>query len=204
MYFILIAAVGYTCWNEYPYKYRISFSAMRPIIISHFLLDKKYRALKRALKREPFSQKSSDLFEFFQTNDLRTAQQKVLRDFQRFFSTSEMHALVYNITRIKTKGYVDAFGSLYTDTNYLLPHDDRLETRTVAFILYLSTLRNGDGGELCFFTTDEKNNPQKVSQMYRPQENTLLLFPVSKKSWHCVKEVIKPVKRYAIGGWFHG
>lgn len=177
---------------------------MRPIIISYFLPDKKYRALKRALEREPFSQKSSDLFEFFQTNDLRTAQQLVLRNFQRFLSTPKMHALMYSLTGIKTKGYVDAFGSLYTDTNYLLPHDDRLESRKVAFIFYLSTLHHGDGGELCFFSVNKKNNPLKISQIYRPQENTLLLFPVSKKSWHCVKEVVKSVKRYAIGGWFHG
>jgi len=177
---------------------------MQLIIIHHFLPFSQYNSLKDALCKEQFSSKSSDLFDFFQTCDLYTAKQKKLREFQRFLSTKEMHAFVFSLTGIKTKGQADAFGSLYADTNYLLPHDDRLETRKVAFILYLSTLRLGDGGELCFFSADKNNNPVKISKIYRPQENTFLLFPVSKKSWHCVKEVTVNTKRYAIGGWFHG
>ncbi len=182
----------------------VSNTPISHIFLPHFLVQKRYASLKTALLNESFYPKSSDLFDLSQTSDLRTAKQPLLRDFQRFLSSSEMHELISAVTDIKTRGQVDAFGSLYTDTDYLLPHDDRLESRKVAFVFYLSTLTRSDGGELAFFETDRKHNPTKEIKLYRPKENALLLFTVSKRSWHCVREIRKPVKRYAIGGWFHG
>mgnify|MGYP003342408719 CR=1 FL=1 len=49
---------------------------------------------------------------------------------------------------IKLNKKVDLFASLYQDTDFLLPHDDKLESRKIAFIIYLSNLEKKDGGEV--------------------------------------------------------
>lgn len=176
-----------------------------PHVLIHDFLDTKfYNRLKRALLNEEFIPKSSDLFEFNQTVDLRSCADPLLREFQKLLSEKATHALIKSITGISTKGEVDGFGSHYTDTHYLLPHDDRLEKRKVAYILYCSSLDEDDGGQLDLFLSDKKDNPTKVITSYVPQENSLMLFPVTSRSWHQVREVVSDADRLAIGGWFYG
>ena len=182
------------------------YSSPKPfphILIHGFLQKKEYAAVDHALQKEKFSLKNSDLFQFQQTADLRTAEQETLRTFQKWLSSQ--HALIFSVTKKKTKGQVDAFGSLYSDTDYLLPHDDRLESRKVAFILYFSTLSRKNGGALCLYSSHGRpTKPTATTRRYQPKENLLVLFPVTRTSWHSVSEVVGNVKRYAIGGWFRG
>ena len=88
--------------------------------------------------------------------------------------------------------------SRYEDTDFLLCHDDQLEKRALAFILYLTTLQKDQGGALCFY--DQK---ERLVKRVIPQANTLVIFQVSERSLHAVEEVIK-AERLAIGGWYHG
>ncbi|XP_047737201.1 prolyl 3-hydroxylase OGFOD1, partial [Hyalella azteca] len=69
--------------------------------------------------------------------------------------------------------------SLYLHTDALLCHDDELEGRRVAFILYLGDLGAGDGGSLDLFDGGEEGDG--VAEV---------------RSAH--KE------RLAVGGWYHG
>ncbi len=170
------------------------------LVMPRFLVTAVYIQLRQALLQEPFELKSSDLFEMYQTKDLRTAS-GILKEFQAFLSSRQMHNCIKNVTGISTKGSVDASGSLYKNTQYLLPHDDRLESRKVAFMLYCSSLRTKEGGQLDMFSSDQ-HNPTLVQQSYCPEENTFIIFEVSHKSWHQVREVID-ANRFSIGGWFH-
>ena len=98
---------------------------------------------------------------------------------------------------LKLNGRIDLFGSLYQDTDFLLPHDDRLSGRRIAFMIYLSDLDEKDGGALLLYG---KKGVKKI----RPRSRSFVFFEVSDRSLHGVEEVVTKNKRYALSGWFHG
>jgi len=172
--------------------------------IKNFLNADKLEKLSKAIKKESFEEKDSDLFSFKQTQDLHYSRDKTIKNFVEMLETDEFSNLMVKITGMKLKsGALDLFGSLYEDTDYLLCHDDQLEDRKVAYILYLGEdFKESDGGSLALLD-DDKGKPGKISKKYYPEFNSLAFFEVSKKSWHLVEEVRSKKKRYAIGGWLH-
>jgi Rps23 Pro-64 3,4-dihydroxylase Tpa1-like proline 4-hydroxylase len=174
------------------------------LLIENFLDKQKAEKLLLALKKEKFEEKDSDLFQFRQTKDLHFSKDKEIREFVNMLESKEFSNRIKSITGINVKeGAFDLSGSLYIDTDYLLCHDDELEGRKIAYIYYLcEDFSEKDGGALALLE-DENGKPGKVSRRYFPKWNSLMIFEVSKKSWHEVEEVIGKKKRYAIGGWLH-
>ncbi|PKK23190.1 2-oxoglutarate and iron-dependent oxygenase domain containing 1, transcript variant X3 [Columba livia] len=88
----------------------------------------------------------------------------------------------------------------------LLCHDDELEGRRIAFILYLvPPWEKSDGGTLDLYSTDEHFQPQQIIKSLVPSWNTLVFFEVSPVSFHQVSEVLSKEKcRLSVSGWFHG
>ncbi|HLD01134.1 MAG TPA: 2OG-Fe(II) oxygenase family protein [Candidatus Nanoarchaeia archaeon] len=169
----------------------------------NFLPEKKAVQLLTALSKEIFDLKDSDLFTFFQTNDLKTTENNVIQEFVTFFSTVFAKKLE-SVTGTGIKlGSVDISGTKYCNTHHLLPHDDQLEGRKLAFIYYLSTLNNTEGGALALYNS-KNNNPTEVSERIQPQFNRLVIFKVTSKSFHEVEEVLTGKLRIALSGWFHG
>lgn len=84
---------------------------------------------------------------------------------------------------------ISATCSVYTNTDYLLVHDDQREDRIVAFILYI-TGKNGwnesKGGALQLLNTDMQGHAQNVVRNIYPSNNQLVLFQVTSKSYHQV------------------
>jgi Rps23 Pro-64 3,4-dihydroxylase Tpa1-like proline 4-hydroxylase len=81
----------------------------------------------------------------------------------------------------------------------LLPHDDRLSGRKIAYILNLSkNFAKNDGGALQFF------KGKKIVKSIPPTFNTFTIFQVSPRSLHQVQEVLSDKKRISFAGWFHG
>ncbi|KAM4593543.1 prolyl 3-hydroxylase OGFOD1 isoform 3-T3 [Odontesthes bonariensis] len=101
---------------------------------------------------------------------------------------------------------VDISCAKYEYTDVLLCHDDELEGRRVAFILYLvPPWQSSDGGTLDLYTTDSNFQPQSIVKSLVPSWNTLILFEVSPVSFHQVSEVLSQDKcRLSLSGWFHG
>lgn len=181
------------------------FSKAKPfphVVIENFLKD--YWSLLGALQREHFVRKDTDLFSFSQTRNLFYSKDSVIRDAVKMFSSQQFSSLISQITGIKLKqGAIDVSGALYENTDYLLCHDDKLEGRKVAFILYLSeSFTAADGGALVFLSANGRHPGKKVIA-YPPLQNSLMIFAVSDKSWHEVEEVLSDKKRYTIGGWLH-
>ena len=183
---------------------RGKFTTHKPfphLLIKNFLSETDAKTLVEALKNEQFEEKESDLFSFKQTQDLHYSGNKVIKEFVAMLESKEFAEFIKKISDIKVKrGALDLSGSLYEDTNYLLCHDDQLEDRKIAYILYLSDLGKNDGGALVL-REDSKGKPSTVVKRYYPDFNSLILFQVSKQSWHEVEEVLGKKKRYAIGGW---
>lgn len=169
--------------------------------IKNFLKD--HKPLFEAIKKEQFCKKDSDLFSFSQTNNLFYSKNVIIQSAVKLFSSQTFSSLISAVSGIKLKaGALDISGSLYEKTGYLLCHDDRVEDRKIAFILYLSTLAEKDGGALALYS-NKRNHPYKQIISYPPIEDSLFIFVVSKVSWHEVEEVLSNKKRYAIGGWLH-
>lgn len=173
------------------------------LVLPQFFLPEKITALEKALSKEDFHLKDADLFTFFQTNDLVGTKNKILQDFRTFLSSSAFVSLMSAITGIKlVPQKIDLAGSLYTSTHHLLPHDDHLEQREVAFMLYLTTLHKKDGGALGLYAS-QKGVATKIVKRILPEKNTFVFFTVTRKSFHEVEEVLTDTKRVALSGWFY-
>ena len=85
--------------------------------------------------------------------------------------------------------------------DYLLFHDDVVEGRSIAYIVYLTDLSPKDGGALRLYDIKKPLNPAK--HIY-PKFNTFACFKVSSKSLHDVEEIKSKKQRLTIGGWFYG
>jgi len=183
------------------YGLKKQFSANKPfphLVLGNFFGKKIHDVAKQVLK-EKFVEKNSDLFQFQQmTSDCNRATQPAVKEFHKFFSSKEFIQFISKITNVKLK-FIDMSGFIYDDTDYLLPHDDRLSGRKIAYVVNLSKdFVPEDGGALQFF------KDKKIVKSIPPAFNTLTIFKVSPKSLHQVQEVMLNKKRISFGGWFHG
>ena len=169
-------------------------------IVDDFLTEEAFDYLSEQLLNEQFSEKHSDLFRFFQTQDLSNVPQ-----FAAFasFLTGQFKEEVEALTGLKLGKQLDMQGHMYADANYLLCHDDRLDSRAVAFILYLTDVEEGEGGELVLYPSDNGTPQRDGATKILPQANRLVWFEVTEKSFHEVLEVLADTQRVTIGGWLH-
>ena len=180
--------------NNRPFKH---------IFITEFLKKDKAEELEKALRGENFERKESDLFRFSQTYDLQDSESQIILEFANLLESAEFAEFIGKIVGVQLRqGALDLFGSLYENTDYLLCHDDLLEDRKIAYLLYLSDLSEKEGGALALLG-DKNEQPDRVEKRYYPKFNGFIVFAVTSKSWHEVEEVIVNKKRYTIGGWMH-
>ena len=111
---------------------------------------------------------------------------------------------MHQITGLKVGvGALDLAGSLYKSADYLLCHDDQVEDRKIAYILYLSKkFEEKDGARFILFN-EKDGKPFKEDKKYIPEWNSLMIFQVSNVSFHAVEENFSDNDRFAIGGWLH-
>jgi len=170
--------------------------------IKNFLGPKKAASLLKALQNERFYEKDADLFKFLQTNDLSGTKSKILREFRTFLASQKFIQHIEDITTTKLKkGVIDLHGTWYRDTDFLLCHEDKLEGRKIAFMLYLTDLKKSEGGCLELYAA---GNPKKIVKTIPPKANSFVFFEISKKSFHQVSELLVDKQRITIAGWFHG
>lgn len=106
-----------------------------------------------------------------------------------------------NITNLNLT-HVSATCSVYTNTDYLLVHDDQREDRLVAFIFYLTNSgpwTEDKGGALQLFNKDHNLHPHGVVKNIFPLNNQFIFFPVTNDSYHQVCECVhKKIMTYLI------
>ena len=188
--------------NKYINNINLEFNRnknFKYLILKNFFKKELIIKFKKKLLKEKFYFKESDLFSFYQTNDLINNKNKNIYNFYNFFNSVKFKTYTFSLTGIRAFGKIDCAGFIYKNTNYLLPHDDELEKRKIAYILYLNDLNEDEGGQLQFF------NNNKLIKSISPKFNTLILFRAEAgKTIHQVKEVVgKNTKRLSIAGWFN-
>ncbi|MBI5391326.1 2OG-Fe(II) oxygenase [Candidatus Woesearchaeota archaeon] len=183
------------------------FSHAKPfpyLVLPDFLLEEKLTPIRSALLKESFVKKESDLFKLSQTQDIIGTKQQPLKLFRSFLLSKPFLSYMTSLTSFSfSSKAIDLHGSLYQDTDFLLWHDDQLEGRKIAFLLYLSDLKNGDGGTLNLLNS-KSGKPTNIATRIIPQSNTFAFFEVSSLSFHEVEEVVVKTDRLALGGWLHG
>ncbi|XP_070686516.1 prolyl 3-hydroxylase OGFOD1 [Pempheris klunzingeri] len=175
-------------------------------IIRNFLSSESFvENLQRELLGLNFHEKSNDLYKFKQSDDLRKRTEPHIAGLRAALFGS-FRSWLGEVLGVELEPTVDISCARYEYTDVLLCHDDELEGRRVAFILYLvPPWRSSDGGTLDLYTTDSNFQPQSVVKSLVPSLNTLVLFEVSPVSFHQVSEVLTQDKcRLSLSGWFHG
>nr|XP_032827084.1 prolyl 3-hydroxylase OGFOD1 [Petromyzon marinus] len=176
-------------------------------VIPNFLQDEGgfLGRLQRELLALDFHHKSNDLYKFQQSDDLKERQEPCISAL-RTVLYQDFRAWLSEVLAVELEDTVDMFCAKYDYTDVLLCHDDELEGRRVAYILYLvPDWSEEDGGALQLFGVDENINPLSVVKSLVPAWNTLVFFEVSPMSYHQVSEVLSQSKRrLSVGGWFHG
>jgi Rps23 Pro-64 3,4-dihydroxylase Tpa1-like proline 4-hydroxylase len=161
-----------------------------------------FAGLTHAVGKLEFTQKSSDLFEFYQTSDLASITEPTLTAFKEYLYSKTFVTYIEEMTNTQLSTKADLFVSIYQDTNYLLPHDDKIGTRKIAFLVYLEDFSEDEGGALEIWDNDGEE-PTQIADKIIPKANSMVLFKVSEKSFHAVEEVVVDKQRIAITGWYH-
>ncbi|MDP3728991.1 MAG: 2OG-Fe(II) oxygenase family protein [bacterium] len=172
--------------------------------LQNFFDEEKLAKVVHSLAKEVFLEKESDLFKFMQTHDFATSSTEELIELRKLLSSKPFLVYMEEITGIKLKEKsIDISASLYQNTDYLLPHDDQLEGRKIAFIIYLSNFEARDGGKLILYKT-KGTIPREEEKTIIPQFNSFVFFKATDKSFHEVEEIMVNKQRITIGGWLHG
>ncbi|XP_044753908.1 prolyl 3-hydroxylase sudestada1 [Coccinella septempunctata] len=178
----------------------------RVCVIDNFLESPDYiDGIRSDFNVLDWNKRKMDLYEFFQSKDLKTLDLDYIKGFYELLKKSVM-TWVAEITGYPLEE-ISATCSCYTNTDYLLVHDDQREDRMVAFVYYMTSSNGWDsskGGSLDLLSKDEKGLPEKVVRSILPKNNQLVFFPVTNDSYHQVAEVTTlEDTRLTINGWFH-
>ncbi|MFH4976936.1 hypothetical protein AB6A40_003645 [Gnathostoma spinigerum] len=164
------------------------------------------RNLASELLSANWHRKENDLYSLDQTLDLANFGEDFpfLHKYRQFLCTTVRDWLM-RVSGKVLNDKVALTGSNYKYSDLLLAHDDQLEGRKFAFILYLTPVwREEYGGQLELFSCDDSNCPVTVAKKIYPEENCFNMFEVSPRSWHRVSEVLSEEhSRLSINGWFH-
>ena len=185
-------------------KIRNNFIKSKPypnFALSRFFNKNKLLKLKKEVLKEKFKRQDRDLFSFSNTKELEYSENKVITDFFNFLSSAEFLNFMKELTNEKNLTHIDMHAHNFRQGDYLLFHDDVVEGRKIAYIVYLSSLDVKDGGKLQLY--DTKNSIKPIKSII-PRFNSFACFKVSGKSLHDVEEVKTNKQRLTIGGWFYG
>ncbi|XP_054426228.1 prolyl 3-hydroxylase OGFOD1 isoform X2 [Pteronotus mesoamericanus] len=161
--------------------------------------------LQKELLNLDFHEKYNDLYKFQQSDDLKKRREPHICALRKILF-EDFRAWLSDVSKIDLESTIDMSCAKYEFSDALLCHDDELEGRRVAFILYLVPPWDGSlGGTLDLYNVDEHFQPKQIVKSLIPSWNTLVFFEVSPVSFHQVSEVLSEEKsRLSISGWFHG
>lgn len=157
-------------------------------VVPDFLSTKEHASALEIYAKLEFHEKHTDLFHFFQTNELNAHTE--LR-----FLISRIGAQISKVYETQQRTWFSVFASFYFADNHLLCHDDLIESRKFAFSYYLDDF---DTGELVFYDRHATTEVKRIKVV----KNLLVIFEVSAISFHEVGTCAADGRK-AITGWFN-
>ena len=173
------------------------------VIIKNFLDEQTLDLVTYALAGLEYEFDDSDLFNYlsFGLTDVDHPVINILRDDlgdEKWRDKVAKKFSVKQLSKIDMSAYVYGLGS------FLLPHDDQVEGRIIAYSLHLTDVEISEkrGGALHLYEADNAGKSKLVKSII-PEYNSLIMFEVSDKSWHQVGEVLEDIQRLTVTGWYH-
>lgn len=175
-------------------------------VIDNFLPEDTLKEVIERHRETEFYEKHSDLFHFLQSNELKNEKQ-----FSSFLGLvrNEMQKDLSYLNKKVEEEEMDLFASIYDPGHYLLPHDDCITQRVLAFSFYLNSpleeaenvensgnTHSKENGHLALYDKDGRTVVRRVE----PVANRLVIFEVSSRSYHEV-EMMRIGRRAALTGW---
>lgn len=192
-----------------PFSHEAVVMDMEPFlhcVIPNFIRSQDFLdSLQKELLNLDFHEKYNDLYKFQQSDDLKKRKEPHISALRKLMF-EDFRAWLSDVSQIDLEPTIDMSCAKYEFTDALLCHDDELEGRRIAFILYLvPSWDRSFGGTLDLYDTDEHFQPKQIVKSLIPSWNKLIFFEVSPVSFHQVSEVLSEEKsRLSISGWFHG
>ena len=159
--------------NKSPYEH---------IIIDNFLSETEFDAVLDVYKNEKFKELSTDLFSFLQSNEIEDKLTNFVKKVEKIVNSEQ-------------KYFYTCFASFYRKNDFLLCHDDCVDSREYAFTFYLDDFSSG---ELVLY----ENDCLTESKVIEVKKNRIVIFKVSRESFHEVKKC-KNDGRKALTGWLN-
>ncbi|CAG9763902.1 unnamed protein product [Ceutorhynchus assimilis] len=181
-------------------NFELIIQPFKVCVINNFIENFWIEKFVTSLYDLDFNLRHLDLYEFFQSRDLKHYNSDTMVTFYKFLIDDVKQWVSAIIDTDLTD--VSVTCSLYTNTDYLLVHDDQKDDRKIAFILYLTD--ENEGGALQLIGTDSRGHPNQSVKNLWPRANQFVFFPVTNRSYHRVSEIVGLNKyRLSINGWFH-
>ena len=173
------------------------------VIVKDFLDEQTLDLVTYALAGLEYDFDEADLFNYlsFGLTDVDHPVINILRD---DLGDETWRAKVAERFGVKSLSKIDMSAYVYGLGSFLLPHDDQVEGRIIAYSLHLTDVEMTEKmvGALDLYEADETGVSKLVKSII-PEYNSLIMFEVSDKSWHQVNEVLEDILRLTVTGWYH-
>ena len=173
------------------------------VVVEDFLDDDTLDLVIDALAGLEYSFSESDLFSYWASVKLTDIDHPALNVLREDLGDRSWRKEVSQAFQVSKLSRIDMAAYVYGQGDFLLPHDDQVEDRIIAYSLHLTPdLEELDGGSLDLFE-DRKDGTSKLVKSIIPKFNSLNMFEVSETSWHQVSEILADIQRLTLTGWYH-
>uniref|UniRef100_A0A2R9AE77 2-oxoglutarate and iron dependent oxygenase domain containing 1 n=1 Tax=Pan paniscus TaxID=9597 RepID=A0A2R9AE77_PANPA len=171
-----------------PFSHEVIVMDMDPFlhcVIPNFIQSQDFlEGLQKELMNLDFHEKYNDLYKFQQSDDLKKRREPHISTLRKILF-EDFRSWLSDISKIDLESTIDMSCAKYEFTDALLCHDDELEGRRIAFILYLVPPWDRSlGGTLDLYSIDELFQPKQIVKSLIPSWNKLVFFEVSPVSFH--------------------
>ena len=174
------------------------------VVVKNFLDPSTLDLVIDALAGLEYDFKESDLFSYWASIELTDINHPAINILRDDLGGEIWRKKVAESFKVKKLSSIDMAAYVYGLGDFLLPHDDQVEGRIIAYSLHLtSEITEEMGGALNIFKANDVGKSKLVDSII-PEYNSLIMFEVSDSSWHQVSEIMLDIQRLTVTGWYHG
>ena len=181
----------------------VELSPFPYVIVEDFLDEETLDLVIDALAGLEYSFSESDLFSYWASVKLTEIDHPALNVLREDLGDKVWRTEVAKAFQVSKLSKIDMAAYVYGLGDFLLPHDDQVENRVIAYSLHLTPdLEEEDGGSLDLFEANKAGKSKLVKRII-PKFNSLNMFEVSDTSWHQVSEILTDIQRLTLTGWYY-